>query len=120
MDYKSSLYAEMVFGNMVNVKRLTAEVPAGADFRDAGCRKPFRRSTFRRRTGIKPDEVKRFNPALGVRVPAQANLYLPFYVQQFGPDVSFWHRPTDGGLCGGAQRLPAYRRWNRPVARGVL
>jgi hypothetical protein len=45
------------------------------------------------RTGIKPDEVKRFNPALGARVPAQANLYLPFYVQAFGPDVSFWHRP---------------------------
>jgi hypothetical protein len=45
------------------------------------------------RTGLKLDEVKRYNPALGARVPAQANLYLPFYVQAFGPDVSFWHRP---------------------------
>jgi len=44
-------------------------------------------------TGLKLDEVKRFNPALGVRVPAQANLYLPFYVKNFGKDVSFWHRP---------------------------
>jgi hypothetical protein len=45
------------------------------------------------RTGLKLDEVKRFNPALGARVPAQANLYLPFYVKTFGEDVSFWHRP---------------------------
>ena len=26
-------------------------------------------------------------------MPAQANLYLPFYVKTFGEDVSFWHRP---------------------------
>src|SRR5678809_734221 len=29
------------------------------------------------------------------RVPARANVYLPFYVKAFGEDVSFWHRaPT--------------------------
>jgi hypothetical protein len=90
--YKSSLYAEMVFGNMVNVKRLTAEYPQTPIF-------AMRLSTARpalditARTGLKLDEVKRFNPALDARVPAQANLYLPFYVEAFGPDVSFWHRP---------------------------
>jgi hypothetical protein len=90
--YKSSLYAEMVFGNMVNVTRLTAEYPQTPIF-------AMRLTTARpalditARTGLKLDEVKRFNPALDVRVPAQANLYLPFYVEAFGPDVSFWHRP---------------------------
>jgi hypothetical protein len=92
--YKSSLYAEMVFGNMVNVKRLTAEYPQSPIF-------AMRLSSARpalditARTGLKLDEVKRFNPALDARVPAHANLYLPFYVEAFGPDVSFWHRqPT--------------------------
>jgi hypothetical protein len=90
--YKSSLYAEMVFGNMVNVTRLTAEYPQSPIF-------AMRLSKARpalditARTGLKLDEVKRFNPALDTRVPAQANLYLPFYVEAFGPDVSFWHRP---------------------------
>jgi len=90
--YKSSLYAEMVFGNMVNVTRLTAEYPQSQIF-------AMRLSKARpalditARTGLKLDEVKRFNPALDARVPAQANLYLPFYVEAFGPDVSFWHRP---------------------------
>jgi hypothetical protein len=90
--YKSSLYAEMVFGNMVNVTRLIAEYPQSPIF-------AMRLSKARpalditARTGLKLDEVKRFNPALDARVPAQANLYLPFYVQAFGPDVSFWHRP---------------------------
>jgi hypothetical protein len=90
--YKSSLYAEMVFGNMVNVQRLTAEYQQSPIF-------AMRLSKARpalditARTGLKLDEVKRFNPALDARVPAQANLYLPFYVEAFGPDVSFWHRP---------------------------
>ena len=90
--YRSSLYAEMVFGNMVNVKRLTAEYPQSPIFA-MRLSKAVQALDISARTGIKPDEVKRFNPALGARVPAQANLYLPFYVQQFGPDVSFWHRP---------------------------
>jgi hypothetical protein len=90
--YRSSLYAEMVFGNMVNVRRLTAEHPQYPIFA-MRLSKAVPALDISARTGIKPDEVKRFNPALGVRVPAQANLYLPFYVQQFGPDVSFWHRP---------------------------
>jgi hypothetical protein len=54
---------------------------------------PLRALDITAKTGLKLDEVKRFNPALGVRVPAQANLYLPFYVKTFGENVSFWHRP---------------------------
>ncbi len=89
---RSSLYAEMVFGNMVNVRKMSAEhqqTPIFAMRTTA----PLRALDVTARTGLKLDEVKRFNPALGVRVPAQANLYLPFYVKTFGEDVSFWHRP---------------------------
>jgi len=90
--YKSSLYAEMVFGNMINVKRLTDEYPQSPIFA-MRLSKAMPALDITARTGLKLDEVKRFNPALDTRVPAQANLYLPFYVQAFGPDVSFWHRP---------------------------
>ena len=90
--YKSSLYAEMVFGNMVNVKRLTAEYAQSPIFA-MRLTKALGALDITARTGLKLDEVKRFNPALDARVPAQANLYLPFYVQSFGPDVAFWHRP---------------------------
>ena len=90
--YKSALYAEMVFGNMVNVLRLTTEYPQSPIFA-MRLTKARPALDITARTGLKLDEVKRFNPALDVRVPAQANLYLPFYVEAFGPDVSFWHRP---------------------------
>ena len=90
--YKSSLYAEMVFGNMINVQRLSAEYQQSPIFA-MRLTKARPALDITARTGLKLDEVKRFNPALDVRVPAQANLYLPFYVEAFGPDVSFWHRP---------------------------
>jgi hypothetical protein len=89
---RSSLYAEMVFGNMVNVRKMTAEYQQTPIFA-MRTTAPLRALDITARTGLKLDEVKRFNPALGVRVPAQANLYLPFYVKTFGEDVSFWHRP---------------------------
>ena len=89
---RSSLYAEMVFGNMITVKRLIAENPQSPIFA-MRTSQSLPALDITARTGLKLDEVKRFNPALGVRVPAQANLYLPFYVKTFGEDVSFWHRP---------------------------
>ncbi len=89
---RSSLYAEMVFGNMVNVRKMTAEFQQTPIFA-MRTTAPLRALDVTARTGLKLDEVKRFNPALGIRVPAQANLYLPFYVKTFGEDVSFWHRP---------------------------
>jgi hypothetical protein len=90
--HRSSLYAEMVFGNMVNVRRMTAEHPQTPIFA-MRTTEAVRALDVSARTGLKLDEVNRFNPALGVRVPARANLYLPFYVKSFGQDVSFWHRP---------------------------
>ena len=104
---------------MVNVTRLTAEYPQSPIFA-MRLSKAVQALDISARTGIKPDEVKRFNPALGVRVPAQANLYLPFYVQAVRTRRLVLASSTDGGICGGAQRLPAYRRWDRTVARGLL
>jgi len=89
---RSSLYAEMVFGNTINVRRIVAENPQSRIYA-MRTSESWRALDITARTGLKLDEVKRFNPALGARVPAQANLYLPFYVKTFGKDVSFWHRP---------------------------
>ena len=89
---RSALYAEMVFGNMVNVTRLTAEQPQAQVFAMRAPR-ALPLTEIARKTGLSSQELKRFNPALVRRVPARANLYLPSYVEEFGPDVSFWHRP---------------------------
>lgn len=95
---RSALYAEMIFGNTATIRRLTAKMPQSRIF---AMRVP--RSTpitrVMQRTGLSRDEVRRYNPALVRQVPARANLYLPEYVADFGPDVSFWHRPPDPGYA---------------------
>jgi len=95
---RSFRYAEMVFGNTVNVERLTVETPQVPIF---AMRAPRNLSLTEvsRATGLSTSEVKRFNPALVKHVPARANLYLPVYVEAFGPDVSFWHDPADSGFA---------------------
>ena len=91
---RSALYAEMVFGNVTNVRRLVAETPQSKIFAMRVPRStPITRVT--QRTGLSRDEVRRYNPALVRQVPARAHLYLPEYVEEFGPDVSFWHRPPN-------------------------
>ena len=70
--------------------------------------------------------MKRYNPALVRQVPARASLYLPSYVQAFGVDVSFWHRPADpqyASVLNEFLRLDAtVERWHEasfePVLRG--
>ena len=89
---RSSLYAEMVFGNTINVARLVAEVPQSRIFAMRSPR-PVPIAEIAGRTGLSAVEVRRYNPALTHQVPARANIYLPSYVPAFGPDVSFWHRP---------------------------
>jgi len=91
---RSALYAEMVFGNMVNVTTLTAKHPQTQVF---AMRVPraVPLTEIARKTGLKSREIQRFNPALIKRVPAKANLYLPSYIEEFGPDVAFWHRPPN-------------------------
>ena len=88
---RSYLYSEMVFGNMSTVRELIASTKQTPIF---AMRLP-RATTLSeivRQTRLSAEEIRRFNPGLIKRVPAQANLYRPSYVRAFGPDVSFWHR----------------------------
>ena len=114
---RSFRYAEMVFGNTVNVDHFLSDVPQEQVF---AMRVPRTVSLteLTRTTGLSTDEIKRFNPALVRRVPARANVYLPSYIEEFGPDVSFWHRPVDrdfAAALGDFVRLePGVRRWHEP------
>ena len=88
---RSSLYAEMVFGNTFNVRKLIASTPQVPVY---AMRTPRAISLGEiiDRTRLPAEEVRRFNPALVERVPAHALLYLPFYASEFGSDVAFWRR----------------------------
>ena len=91
---RSYLYAEMVFGNAFNVINLLDSMPQTSIYGMRTRRAiPLREIT--RATRLSADQVKRFNPALVRRVPANATLYLPKHVPAFGRDVSFWHRPPN-------------------------
>ena len=91
---RSYLYAEMVFGNMATVRQLIASTPQETIY---AMRLP-RATTLSdlvRQTRLSSDEIRRFNPALVKRAPAQSTLYLPSYVRALGSDVAFWHRPAN-------------------------
>lgn len=120
---RSFLYAEMVFGNTLTVTKLASEVPQDQIFAMRTDRAwPLVEVT--RRTGLSADEVRRFNPAVLTRVPADADLYLPSYVREFGPDVSFWHRaaPADyAAILNQFVRLESnVQRWHEPSFENVL
>ncbi len=89
---RSFLYAEMVFGNQYTVRNLRESLPQERIYAMRAPRS-IAMSEVTARTGLSVDEVRRFNPALIRQVPRGANLYLPMYIEDFGPDVSFWHRP---------------------------
>lgn len=89
---RSALYAEMVFGNMANVARLKSTTPQAEIFAMRTGRS-HSLTEIASGTGLPADEIRRFNPAIVRQVPANGTVYLPRYVQAFGPDVSFWHRP---------------------------
>jgi hypothetical protein len=95
---RSALYAEMVFGNIVNVERLMETTPQ----REIYAMRTPRALTIAeiaRATSLTTDEIRRFNPALTRSVPARSTVYLPSYVSAFGPDVSFWHRPMSAAYA---------------------
>ena len=120
---RSHLYAEMVFGNTFIVRDLIASTP---QVRIHAMRTPraIPLAEIMRRTGLPADEVRRFNPALGERVPAQAMLYLPAYVSEFGPDVAFWRRLPSAAYLAVLDefiRLEAGpERWDEPAFAPVL
>jgi hypothetical protein len=90
---RSFRYAEMVFGNTINVQRIRDEVPQERVFAMRTTR-PIPVGEITKRTFLTAVEVQRFNPALTRSVPAQGTVYLPMLVPEFGTDVSFWHRPA--------------------------
>ena len=89
---RSALYAEMVFGNMYNVRQLTRETPQ-SDIYAMRVARNTSLSAVVKQSGLSRREVKRYNPALVRRVPRGAALYLPVYMEEMGEDVSFWRRP---------------------------
>ena len=120
---RSYLYAEMVFGNTFNVKRLiasTAQTPINA----MRAPRAISLAEIVERTGLSVDELRRYNPALGDRVPAQNALYLPHYISEFGPDVAFWRRPPSpsyAAVLDDFMRLESgSERWDDPAFAPVL
>lgn len=120
---RSYAYSEMVFGNTFNVSHLVASTP---QVRIHAMRTPraIPLAEIMRRTRLPDDEVRRFNPALLKQVPARATLYLPEYVPEFGPDVTFWHRvpdPAFGSVFSEFIRLDATEQeWDNPLFEPVL
>lgn len=94
---RSFRYAEMVFGNTINVRRIRDQVPQERIFAMRTSR-PVPMGEITRRTQLTAIEVQRFNPALTRQVPAKATVYLPSLVPEFGADVSFWHRPPSAAF----------------------
>ena len=120
---RSYLYAEMVFGNTFNVQRLLASIPQI----EIHAMRPSRAISLGeivKHTGLSADEVRRFNPALVERVPADAALYLPRYVPQFGPDIAFWRRPAlpsyAAVLHDFLRVAPGPEQWDDPSFAPVL
>jgi hypothetical protein len=90
---RSFYYAEMIFGNTFNVRRIMEsqkQVPIYA----MRTTRAIPLTEITRRTKLSADEVRRYNPALTRSVPARATLYLPVHVPAFGTNVSFWQRPA--------------------------
>jgi hypothetical protein len=121
--FRSHLYAEMVFGNAVNVSRLIASRPQ-MSIHAMRTPRAIALAEIVKRTGLAADEVRRFNPALADRVPAGATLYLPLYVSEFGPDVAFWRRPASRSymtvLDDFVRLTPGVELWDDPAFRPVL
>jgi hypothetical protein len=120
---RSYLYAEMVFGNTFNIRRLIASTPQ-MSISAMRTPRPIALAEIVERTHLPADEVRRFNPALVERVPANATLYLPDYVSEFGPDVAFWRRPPSAAyvaVLDDFMRLESGpERWDDPAFAPVL
>jgi len=82
----------MTFGNMANVERLRSTM-AQVEVFAMRTRRARSLADVAKGAGVSTAEAQRFNPALKRQVPAGGTVYLPLYVEAFGPDVSFWHRP---------------------------
>ncbi|HUE89862.1 MAG TPA: hypothetical protein VMO26_27610 [Vicinamibacterales bacterium] len=120
---RSYFYAEMVFGNTYNVASLLASTSQTSVY-GMRTRRAIPLTEVTKRMGMSTDQVRRFNPALTRRVPAGATLYLPRYVEAFGRDVSFWHRPASVAFTGTLADFMALdappEEWDEPSFAPVL
>jgi hypothetical protein len=120
---RSYLYAEMVFGNAVNISQLIASTPQ-VSIHAMRAPRAISLTEIVKRTGLTVAELRRFNPALVDRVPAGATLYLPAYVSDLGSDVAFWHQPASRAYTAVLDdflRLePGVERWDDPAFAPVL
>ena len=91
---RSYLYSEMVFGNMSTVANLIASTPQ-VPIHAMRTPRALTLADIAKETKLSADEIRRYNPALVKRVPANATVYLPRYVKRFGRDVAFWHQPAN-------------------------
>ncbi len=108
---RSALYAEMVFGNVYTIRRLMREMPQTEVYAMRAPRN-LAIGALADATGLSRNELQLYNPALVRQVPRGANLYLPVYMEEFGPDVSFWHRPPPTAY---AELLNEFLRLEVPV-----
>jgi hypothetical protein len=113
----------MVFGNTFNVTDLKSKIPQTGIYAMRVPRAiPLAEVT--RRSGLPAEEVRRFNPALNRQVPSSATLYLPAYISDFGPDVSFWHNapsPAFASVLEEFVRIDApLEQWDDPQFEIVL
>ena len=120
---RSYLYAEMVFGNSFNIRRLIASTPQRS-INAMRTPRTISLAEIIQHTRLPADEVRRFNPALVERVPAHTTLYLPSYVPEFGPDVAFWRRPPSPSylaVLDDFMRLDSgLEQWDDPAFARVL
>jgi hypothetical protein len=120
---RSYRYAEMIVGNTFNVRSMTASIPQ-VRIHAMRTSRAIPLAEITKRSGLSADEVRRFNPALLRRVPANANLYLPVHVAVFGRDVAFWHRPASAAYAAALDeflRLDVpHERWDDPSFEPVL
>jgi len=120
---RSYYYSEMVFANASTVAALAAETPQAKIFAMRTPR-PITLADVMRRTKLPADEVQRYNPALRTRVPAAAALYLPMYVEEFGRDIAFWHRPPSPAFTSALNEFLRLggetTRWDDRVFEPVL
>ena len=120
---RSHLYAEMVFGNTSIVRTLIASTPQVPIYAMRTSR-AISLAEIMGRTGLSADEVRRFNPPVAERIPAQTTLYLPDHFSEFGRDVAFWRRPPSTAyvtVLNDFLRLDSgFERWDDPAFAHVL
>ncbi len=120
---RSFLYSEMVFGNTYNVTNLRESIHQERIYAMRAPRSiPI--EEVARRSGLSLDEVRRYNPALIRQVPRTATVYLPTYIPEFGPDVSYWHRDADPAftelLSEFLQLDASVEEWESPAFAPIL